>query len=194
LNVRFPKLVLLTFIALLLPACEVVSLVRPGGVELDGGERLVLATAWSDVTKLLPDTERGVRVLSKDGPWLNRLYLAPRITPGRGLVKPPDDDRTPPAYRTGMTPTELVEFVSDSVAALGYRRVQAGELTPARLGRHDAIRMELKAMDASGLEFSALAQVAEVKGAVYLVLFLAPSEHYFPSARDEVERIMASTN
>ncbi len=191
---RVLRCVLLAVSLCLLPACETISLVKAGPVSLEDGERLALRSPWSDITRILPETERGVRVLSKDGPLLNRLYVAPRIIPGRGLVQAPNDERTSPTYRLGMAPSELVEFVGDSIAALGYRRVEAGELAPGRQGGHDAIRIEFKALDASGLEFSAVAQIAEIKGSAYLILFLAPSEHYFPASRQEVEAILSSTN
>ncbi len=50
---------------------------------------------WSDVTFLLMPRPQNVRLLSIDGPNLNRLYIA-GLEPSQSLVRPRDPDTPAP--------------------------------------------------------------------------------------------------
>jgi len=133
-----------------------------------------------------------VRLLSIDGPLLNRLYIADGLTSGQFLVKPMRKEQPTPTWTTGMSPSEQVEFVADSVSALDYQRVETSELRPVKVGAVDGMRFDISAKTAEGLDISGMAQVAESGGRLYLILYLAPSEHYFGAQKAEVEGIMTS--
>jgi hypothetical protein len=135
---------------------------------------------------------KNVRLLSIDGPLLNRLYLTDGLAPGEFLLKPARKEQPTPTYRAGMAPTELVEFVADSVAALDYQRVETSNLRPTKFGGDNAIRFDISAQTTEGLNIAGTAMVAETGGKLYVVLYLAPREHYFAANLAEVEQIMAS--
>jgi hypothetical protein len=140
----------------------------------------------------MPQRGKSVRVLTIDGPLLNRVYLAQGLQQGVGLLKPVSKEHPVPTYHADMSATELVEFVSDSVAAMGYQRIETATLKPAKFGAVDGLRFGMTAQTESGLEMKGAAETAVVDGKLYLILYLAPREHYFDANLADVEAIMNS--
>lgn len=174
-----------------LAACTTVTL-APAGPYVVGSQSVTLGRSWSDISIIMWGRPKHVRLLSIDGPLLNRLYIADGLTSGQFLVKPMKKERPTPTWKTGMSPSEQVEFVADSVSALDYQRVETAELRPVKVGGVDGMRFDISAKTAEGLDISGIAQVAESGGRLYLILYLAPSEHYFGAQRAEVESVMTS--
>jgi len=175
-----------------LSACTAITPVPAGPVALGGPHRVVLGREWSDISAVMPQKARNVRVLTIDGPLLNRLYLIEGLNTGEGLLKSPAKERPAPRFHGDMSATELVEFMSDSVAAMGYQRIATNKLRPAKVGAKNGYRFDLEAQTESGLELRGQAQVAVLEGKLYAVLYLAPAEHYFAAGLPEVEAIMGS--
>lgn len=174
-----------------LPACATVTL-APAGPYAVGGQSVTLGRSWSDISILLPGRPKNVRLLTIDGPLLNRLYIVDGLADGRALASPAGKDPPTPRWRSDLSSGEQVEFVADSVAAMGYQRVETKDLRPARVGGVDGLRFSIAAKTAGGLDISGVAQVAESGGRLFLILFLAPTEHYFGAQEAEVEGIMSS--
>lgn len=177
---------------LLMTACAPIQSVSPGPLAVGDKHTVVLNRQWSDVSAILPQRAKNVRVLSIDGPLLNRLYIAQGLRPGEGLIRAASKEQPVPTYHADMGPTELAEFVAESAVALGYQRVETAKLRPAKFGAADALRLDLSAKTQSGLEISGVAQVSTVDGKLYLMLYLAPSEHYFTATLPDVEAILNS--
>lgn len=174
-----------------LAACTTITL-APAGPFAVGSHAVTLGRSWSDISIIMWGRPKHVRLLSIDGPLLNRLYIADGLTSGQFLVKPMRKEQPTPTWTTGMSPSEQVEFVADSVSALDYQRVETSELRPVKVGAVDGMRFDISAKTAEGLDISGIAQVAESGGRLYLILYLAPSEHYFGAQKAEVEGIMTS--
>jgi hypothetical protein len=153
---------------------------------------VTLGDKWADISTWLGDRGPGVRLLTIDGPWLNRLYVVDGLRPGQSLERAPSRDRPNPAYRDNMTSRELVEFVVDSVAMLGYQAPEAANLAPAKFGGVDGVRFDIATRTKQGLLFDATALVAQRNGRLHLMLFLASREHYYAATLPEVEKIFAS--
>lgn len=179
-------------LALLLAACASIGSAPAGAYKVGEVMSVTLGREWNDASRAQVGAPRRVRLLTVDGPLLNRLYFTTGLKPGDFMVKPAARERPTPTYRTGMSPTELVEFVADSVSALDYQRTETSGLRPAKLGDTDALRFDLKAQTAEGLDMSGTATVAERNGQLYVILYLAPTEHYFTAGQAEVETIMSS--
>ena len=193
--IRAPLMMAMTM-AMTLAACGggILSGVSPGPMAIGDRHRMVLARRWADVSPILPQRFKKVRVLSIDGPLLNRVYVARGLAPGEGLIRRRSKEEPVPAFHADMAPTELVEFVSDSVAAIGYHRVETSGLRPARFGAEDGLRLDLSAQTESGLEMRGSAQMAVIGGRLYLILYLAPAEHYYGATLPEVEEMMRSAS
>ena len=172
--------------------CSSISSVPAGPLSI--GEHVSLRTPrdWSDVSSLFPQKTAKIRVLSIDGPLLNQLYLVQGLEPGEGLLRTHGKDSRVPAFRPDMSATEEVELISDSVAAFGYQRVTTTKLRAAHLGGADAVRFDISAQTDDGLEILGTAEVAEVHGKLFSIIYLAPAEHYFGETLPVVEAMFQS--
>lgn len=178
--------------ALLLSACATISDAPAGPLKVGSGYDLDLGREWSDISQTMIGRTKNVRLLSIDGPLLDRLYVTDGLAPGDFLIKPVVKERPTPTVRKDMTASERMEFVTDSVAALDYQRVQAVKPRPGKLGSADAIRLDLTAQTKEGLEMAGTAVVATMGGKLYVILYIAPAEHYYKANLDEVEHIIGS--
>jgi len=177
--------------ALALTSCATVTAVQ-GPYEAGEAYTVTLNRQWSDVSAIMTQRPRNVRLLSIDGPLLNRLYIASAIEPDQFLVKPARRELPTPTFRADMTESELVEFVTDSVAALDYLRPEALNLRPENFGAHEGIRFEVQAQTPEGLNISGTALLARTGDRLHVMLYLAPSEHYFQRNLPDAESVFAS--
>jgi hypothetical protein len=173
----------------LLAACTTTSGEVTGAYERLGSFNVTFARRWSDITFMMSNRPRNLRLLSVDGPLLNRLYLA-ALEPGESLLRPRDNDTPRPIYRADMSDTELVEFVVDCVA-VEYQAPEASALRPQTFAGQPGVRFEISTQTAEGLNISGTALVARAGARLNMMLFLAPSEHYYGAMLPEIETIFA---
>jgi hypothetical protein len=176
--------------AALTAACASSGGVVSGSYRAGRAYSVTLVRQWSDITYMLPNRPPNLRLLSIDGPLLNRLYLA-ALEPGQSLFRPSDRDTPRPTYRTDMSDTEMVEFVIDCVAQ-EYQSPEATALRPQNFGAAPGVRFDIATHTAEGLDISGTALAARVGERMQLMLFLAPSEYYYDALLPDVEAIFAS--
>jgi hypothetical protein len=179
-------------LALMTSACVTVTAAPAGAYKVSDNYAVTLGGSWNDISAIMVARPSNVRLLSLDGPLLNRLYLTDGLAAGQFLVKPLAKELPTPTYRAGMSSTELIEFVTDSVAALDYQRVQTGTIAPGTFAGGEGLRIDLTAKTKEGLDMSGRAAVAERGGRLYVILYLAPTEHYYRAHLAEVNAIMDS--
>lgn len=173
-----------------LAACAGVRLVEAGDYRAGNAFAVTLQRRWSDISAMLMPRPPGVQLLTIDGPALNQLYLAV-IEPGGSFVRPADEDTPRPLYRTDMGDTELVEFVIDSLAVT-YQEPQSSALRPQTLAGTPGVRFDISARTQAGLNMSGTALVARSGDKLHMLMFLAPSEHYYGAYQADVDAIFAS--
>lgn len=188
----FTRTAPLAFTALLLSACAGMPKAVSGPYAVGKSYSVNLDRQWADVTPILVSKPKGVRLLSIDGPLLNQLWITEGLADGAHLVKPLAKEAPTPMFRADMSESELIEFMSDSLIALDLQRLEMRRATPAKFGAADGLRLEWTGKTKEGLDMSALALVAEHNSKLHIILFVAPSEHYFGAQRANVEQIMAS--
>ncbi|WP_332771290.1 hypothetical protein [Phenylobacterium sp.] len=186
------RAVLPALAVLSLAACATITPAPAGPLKVGSGANVTLGRQWSDISLVMPGRHKKVRVLSIDGPLLNRLYLTDGLAPGDYLIKPLAKERPTPLVRADMSATERMEFVTDSISAMDYQRVTLAKPRPAKLGEASGVRFDVSAQTAEGLEIKGVAAVAETGGKIYVILYLAPAEHYFAATLPEAEAVMAS--
>lgn len=187
----FAKSTSLVILLVALSGCAAISS-APAGPLVVGGPTVTLGRQWSDISALMSPRPKNVRLLSIDGPLLNRLYLTAGLAPGQPLVAAKSKSAPTAAFRAGMSRTEQMEFVVDSVTAMEFLRVEAVKPRPATYAGERALRFDLTAATKDGLDIDGTALVAEIGGKLYAIVYLAPHEHYFAATLPEVESIMAS--
>jgi hypothetical protein len=102
------------------------------------------------------------------------------------------EDAPLPAFRADMAPSEIQEFVLDSLARAGAARVAAQQLRPVRFGDREGLRFELSYLASSGLEMRGLVAACVLERRLYLIAFAAARGHYHAQAAPQVERILES--
>lgn len=173
-----------------LSACAGLKAV-PAGPYASGGNQITVGRTWTDMGRLF-DASKGVRMLSIDGPQLNRLFVIDGLKPGEYIIRPATKERPTPTWKAGLSPTEQVEFLTDSLTAMQYYRVETDGLRPVKVGDRAGLRFDITAQTVDGLDISGIAQLVEAGDRLYLLIYLAPTEHYFAATKAEVESIMAS--
>lgn len=177
--------------AALLAGCASVKLAPAGVYKAEKNAfHITLARPWSDVTATQMPRPVGVQMLTQDGVLLNQLIVA-QIQPGGELVRPTDKDTPRPTYRADMSDTEVVEFVIDSLA-VRFESPQSDALRPQSFAGAPGVRFDISAHTAAGLNISGTALVARAGDNLNLLLFLAPSEHFYSTMLPEIEAILAS--
>jgi hypothetical protein len=176
---------LAALVVLVLAACAAPP--RVVGPGLVGNERFgfELLAPWSRIASGR-DREVDVEQLTRSGPLLDRFFLA-SLEPGQGLVTPGFEAY--PRWWSGTPADALDDFFAESLEMLGYEQVE----TVSKIGRDFAgapgVRYGLVMRRPGGLSVSGDAMAAVHEDRLDLVLFLAPSEHYFPARRGEVEHV-----
>ena len=161
-----------------------------GAYQVGSAYHVTLGRHWSDVSSMFGVRQSGVHVLSVDGPLLNRLYLSEGLAPGAALVSSQVKEKPTPTFKANLTASELMEFVSDSVSALGYLKVETTSPRPGKFADADGVRFDLTGRTLEGLDISGTALAAVKGGKLYVILYLAPTEHFFADGLPEVEQIM----
>jgi hypothetical protein len=173
-----------------LAAC--VSAKPVSGALVSASTTVTLAETWSDVSDYAQAETPRSKVLTLDGPLLNRLYIISDIKPGQSIVRAASKEKPTPVLRADLSFNEQVEFVADSIAALGYFRVETHDLRPQKFGAIDGLRFDFDAQTQEGLNIDGTALSVMSNGLFHTVMFLAPEEHYFPVSKARVEAILES--
>ncbi len=174
----------------LLSACATITLAEAGAFRVGDAFSVTLRRPWSDLSAALPQRSPGVHLLTIDGVSLNQFYLA-SLKPGTPLFRPADRDTPAVTYRADMSESELVEFMIDSLAS-SYEQPEAANLRPQSLAGAGGVRFEISARTAAGLNVSGTALVARAGDDLNLLVFMAPSEHYYGAYAAEVDSMFAS--
>ncbi|MEH6663919.1 MAG: hypothetical protein V7678_03640 [Brevundimonas sp.] len=174
-----------------LSACAAITL-APAGAYVVGDSAVTLDRNWSDASAAVIGRSKKVRLLTIDGPLLNRLYLTEGLVEGDYLVRPAQREGDTPVYRTDMSITEQVEFVADSVTALGYQRVETAGVRPVDIQGRRGVRFDIEAQTAEGLDVRGLGQAFKQGDELYVAIYVAPAEHYYEATLTSAEQAMSS--
>lgn len=189
---------LMPFLAVLsagltLSACAAPIVLAPTGPYAVGkGPSVTLDRPWNDVSAIWLNRPAKMRLLSQDGPLLNRLYLSEGLVDGDVIVRSSRREATTPVYADSMSITEQVEFVADSVTALDYERVQTERIRPVDISGERGVRFDITARTKPGLDMKGVGQVLKRDGKLYVAIYLAPTEHYFQNSLGSAESAMSS--
>ncbi len=187
-----PQLRRIATIAVLLitvAGCAQYSLVEANIQKIGGAYTVDAQIDWNK------HAEGKVELWTVDGPGLEALRFFKGLGDGDALfIRPAGMAKEIkfPVYRAGMTASEVMEFVVDSLGRAGAAEVAARGLRPARFGAVPGFRFELSFATANGLEMSGLAAGAVIEDALHLILYTGARVHYFPKHRDDVEHLLGS--
>ena len=163
-----------------------------GPVEVGNAYTVTLERPWNRLSDSLDGTRTRGDILTQDGAALNMIRLVGGLNPGDYIVKPVRREFPTPTYEADMTELELVEFVTDTLAALGYEQVETSNVRPEPFGTAPGIGMGLAAVTPRGLRLKGDARLAKSGKHLNVIVFMAPEMHFYETYADEVERLFAS--
>jgi len=172
-----------------LSACGGIVLAPAGAYAVGEGSHVTLNRAWNDFTPITG--LKKVRLLTIDGPLLNRLYLTEGLVAGDAIVPPQSrKEATTPTFNPAMTVTEQVEFVANSVTAMEFEQVATSGVRPVQINGVRGVRFDIDAATKSGLVIKGRGQAVKQDGKLYVAIYLAPAEHYFANDLASAEAVM----
>ena len=127
-----------------------------------------------------------------DGELLNLLYLIPTVREGDYIfLGQRESKRRPdaPYYHRGMREDEIRDLVGDGLLRAGFVGVDAKNLRPDDFGGREGLRFEVSMTTGEGLAYQAMVAAFEHEDGLALVIFIAPSEYYFPRDGEKVSRM-----
>jgi hypothetical protein len=185
--------IVIAALALVIAGCASVVAVPPGPYVVSPSMTLNIGRIWTDFSPILPNQPKKVKMLSIDGPLLNRLYVGSDLVAGEGLTKPANKEVRVPTVKAQMSGIEQIEFLKDSMASFDFRNVTTSRPRQVQLSGKPAIRVDLSGSAQDGLEFAATG-IMQKNGDTYnVLLFAAPKEHYFGVILSEFNQLAGST-
>lgn len=185
----------LALAAVLLSGCSAVVLAPKGNLAV-GTTSVTLSRDWTDITKLYYNRAKKVKILSLDGPGLNRLFISEGLSSKDPLMVHPQrgDRKSAPAPRgkANMSFQEHIEFVSTSLSIIDLQQVTTSAPKPVDIGGTRAVRFDITAKSPEGLDLKGVAQAASKGGLNYYIVYIAPSEHYYGAALNDALATMNS--
>ncbi len=187
---------LLALVCGLLPAaCGSIALVPSGEHRIAGLMTVRTDIAWNrPPTRLLRDGTG--EVWTADGLVVDTLVLIAGLEDGRPIFRTASrlvKERKVPVFRARMLPGEIAELVEASFASrMGVTLFAVERLVPYEFAGAPGFEMTFRMTMADEVERRGIAAGAVVGARLYLVVFEAPSLHYFDRYRAEVERLIAS--
>ena len=174
----------LAFAALLLGACSAYSVIDAGQYRVSEVFSVDPQISWSRYRIGHVDT------WSVDGYRLHTLRFLDGVEDGQNLMDIKDDDL--PVFDSSMTATEVQELVVDTLSNLGAVNVEGSGLDPIDFGSVPGFRFNVAFLTEDGLEMEGIAGGTIFEAKLYLILYTAARQHYFPSYRDHVLQIIDS--
>ncbi len=135
------------------------------------------------------DPEVAADQLTRHGPLLDRLFVA-SLADGRGLVTPGFEAY--PRWWTSTPVDGLDGFLAASLTALGYENVHVTARRGHAFANERGVLYSLSLERPGGLEISGVALAGVKDEMLDLLLFVAPSNHYFEQRRDATHALFAS--
>jgi hypothetical protein len=176
-----------------LAGCAQIVKVEPGQVTVKEVLLLNTTSAWNRFELQFPlSVAPGAsEVWTQDGVTLDALAFFVGVAQGQTLGQPIAGKKLP-AFRSSMTPGEIVELYEQMVtqdgSAFALKRV-----APGRFGGQPGFRFEHTiARRGDGVLLKGMAHGAVVQDKLYLVAFTAPAIYYYDRHLPEVEPLLAS--
>jgi hypothetical protein len=183
---RATRVGILAALAVVTPGCATISVyskIEPRAHTIGGAYTVEPRLAWSAVPGRRQDT------WTIDGFRLESLRFFKGVAEGESLTGDGAPEARRPRFRTAMTPSELTEFVAESLYGSRYppRRVR-----PAPFGGAPGFRFEVSYITRDGVEREGLVAGAVLQNQLHVIAYDGTALHHFARYREEVEAILAT--
>jgi hypothetical protein len=180
---------LVACLCLTLAACAGFQSIDPGK-PVDVGDEVSVDSQvqWAKFT----GTNSGT-LWTIDGFGLDELRFFNGIKSGDPLMQIPGVNRKDMVtYNMTMLPNDVMDLVTSTLGKAGYQQVRSTGLRPAPFGTAAGFRFDLSFATKEGLQMKGAALIAQRRGKLDVVLYLAPAEFYYERYAPTVDRIFSS--
>ncbi|HTZ78664.1 MAG TPA: hypothetical protein VMC10_12175 [Stellaceae bacterium] len=186
--------------ALTLAACANYSLVSPSRQVVQGRLAVETGIAWNKVNK--PSSESifysvsgPVETWTVDGESLDAVAFFAGIPDGVPLVVRQNKTQSIGAFRSSMTPNDIMDLTSATLATLANTAViKSRDLRPAKVAGLDGFRFEIDYALHDDIDRVLSAAGVVRDGKLYLIVFEGASIYYYGKYLPEFERIVTSAS
>ncbi len=172
-------------LVLILTACAVYRLVEVRRVAIGDLYTVDPQIPWSSTS------DGKMEIWTVDGPSLQAIRFVKGLEDDEVLFEGSDEEKRP-KFRKNMTPSEIMEFVVDSLTLVGAQKIEATNLRPEEFGNVQGFRFEMTFVSNEGLEEQGFVVGAVMNERLHLIIYTGTKAYYFPKYRDDVERIIRS--
>jgi len=171
------------------------TMAGPGPVTSVGGLSLAPTIPWNRQTpsEIAVTSAAPLEFWTQDGAGLQLMQVFGGVPDGQGLFKKYQDKSEFPAFRAGMTPSDIMELVEATLGKLsGSTLIQTRELKPAKFSGLDGFQFGYSFTGKDEIDRDGIAIGAVKDGKLYLLLYSGARLHHFGKYRPEVERMFGS--
>ena len=186
------KLILILLVVVGLSGCApTYSLVAPGSaVVASKGLMVEPASSWNKASK---GSNKWEESWTKNGPLLDSISFVAGLPSGQALVKQhKKDDQQVPAFRSDMTPDELVSMIESYYRVTGISVFDVQAVAPTMFLGQKGLQLDLNFVSGDGVPRRGrwVMQVADER--LYLMRLQAAASHYFAAVAPEFDAMVAS--
>jgi len=176
----------------LLTACATGPKLANAGMFEAGSFSVPLSQDWT-AFNIKTGKGKSAQLLTVDGKILNSVYLFSDLKEGDSLMKERKRENPVPKFSTDLSELELVEFLGDSLErGQGLLDVEASNVEPTTFKGADAVQFDFTAVNEDGLKISGSSLLGVKDEKLNIVLYMAPSIHYYGKLKGEVNAMMNS--
>lgn len=183
---RILKNTILSFgLAIFLSGCGLFTLPELGKVyNADADLKLLPKSKWN-VT-----TNRDGHLWTKHGPLLDRLDIFAGVEDGEDLITVWGKGDNPNLFKKEMSALEIVELYKASLTFAGRINVETDEVMPANVAKQKGFEFTFTFRTSDGLMKKGLGRGTVRNEKLYLMVFTAPSIHYFDMVYQDAVTLM----
>ena len=187
------KRLLAPLVVLLLAGCTQYALIAPEQVKVGTALTVRPETSWNRVNAATPGS---VEIWTADGPSLDSLMFFHGIADGEPLLDRSGggSSQAPlPAFRSTMTPTEIMELFEATMAQTTRSTLAAGRgLRPADFGGAPGFRFDFAYTGRDEIERDGFVTGAIKDDELYLIFFQGTRLYHHEKHRAAAEAVAAS--
>ena len=159
------------------------TLVEPRVRPIDDFYTVEPGIAWTSWSK------DKIEAWTIDGYELQRLRFFKGVAEGEPIFPAGKDAERRPRFRTAMTPSEIAEYVVESIFGA---RILPTDVRPATFGGVPGFRCEVLYHTRDGVNRQGLVAGAVVKNKLHVIVYDGVRLHHFGKYRADAERVIDS--
>ncbi len=190
---RFAAIIALV---LLVAGCAPYVLVQPQRVTVKNALSVEPDIAWNKINQQDISGRSDAEIWTADGPLLNSLTFFAGVEDGKPLyVQTAEQEKRDklPAFRSSMTPTEVMELVESTYAKISQSALtRTRGLRPAKFAGKDGFRFDMTYVGKDEVDREVTAAGTVHEGRLYMIIYQGTRLYHHGLRQAQAERVIQS--